>query len=72
MSSQRDWTTHGKHAPDAPTTVAPSRCPFCGSSAISTAAKRVDASAYWRCGGCGEMWNVGRLNEAKNQSYRRW
>ena len=40
---------------------APTSCPFCGSPKIATASEKADTSAYWRCEGCGEMWNVARL-----------
>lgn len=40
--------------------VAPSECPACRSSAITTAARSRDVNAYWRCERCGEVWNVSR------------
>jgi ribosomal protein L37AE/L43A len=40
---------------------APSACPFCGSSKVTTAREMVDTSTYWRCETCGEVWNAGRL-----------
>jgi hypothetical protein len=27
-------------------------------------------SSYWRCGACGEIWNVERLKEATRQGGR--
>jgi transposase-like protein len=42
----------------------PATCPFCGSSKISTTGEKPDQSAYWRCEGCGDVWNVGRLKTA--------
>jgi transposase-like protein len=61
------------HGADADVTVAPTACPFCGSSAITTASEHADASSYWRCVGCGELWNVDRLRASSAQSYNgRW
>jgi transposase-like protein len=42
----------------------PAACPFCRSTEIATSSKRVDISAYWRCGKCGEIWNVDRQRES--------
>jgi transposase-like protein len=39
----------------------PTHCPTCHSHDVKTASKVVNASSYWRCGACGEVWNVGRL-----------
>ncbi|MGB7220333.1 MAG: hypothetical protein WBD07_16155 [Vicinamibacterales bacterium] len=39
----------------------PSSCPFCRSPKIAPTSAKVDASTYWRCEACGEMWNPGRL-----------
>lgn len=49
--------------------VAPTVCPFCQSTAVSTASKRVDVSTYWRCAKCNEVWNVGR--QATQSGFRR-
>jgi transposase-like protein len=46
-----------EHEPSPP----PKECPFCRSTRIVTSAERIDASSYWRCEGCGQMWNVERL-----------
>jgi transcription elongation factor Elf1 len=46
---------------------APTACPFCGSAKIATPGEKADnASAYWRCETCGEMWNVSRLRTRQN------
>jgi transposase-like protein len=51
----------------------PTTCPFCRSAKISTPSERVDASTYWRCEACGQMWNVGRHTASQRPSYgRRW
>src|SRR6185503_13740152 len=47
--------------PAAALPAAPSACPFCQSAKISTPSEKVDASTYWRCDACGQMWNVARL-----------
>jgi transposase-like protein len=54
---------HDESAPH----VKPTTCPFCKSSQIAAATEKVDASTYWRCESCGEMWNLGRLNVSANR-----
>jgi transposase-like protein len=49
--------------------IAPTACPVCRSTALTTAAKHIDASTYWRCSRCGEVWNVAR-REAGRRSPR--
>jgi len=36
-------------------------CPFCRSANVSTSSKAVTDFTYWRCHGCGEIWNQARL-----------
>jgi predicted Zn finger-like uncharacterized protein len=43
---------------EAPET--PSRCPACRSQDVTTTSKVASTDAYWRCGACGEVWNVAR------------
>ena len=50
---------------------APTRCPSCGARDVVTTSKVVDASSYWRCGACGEVWNVARQREASRYVGRR-
>jgi transposase-like protein len=45
-------------------TRAPSQCPTCRSSDVTTTSKVVTTASYWRCGACGEVWNAGRLSAA--------
>ena len=52
-----------------PETGVPVKCPVCHSSSISTSAKTPDASSYWRCGPCGEIWNAGRHHAPRRQAY---
>lgn len=51
-------------------TKIPSVCPSCRSSSISTSAKSPDASSYWRCERCGEIWNVARRDAVRPGAYR--
>jgi hypothetical protein len=54
-------------------TPAPTACPFCQSTKITTPSEKVDANTYWRCDACGQMWNVGRQRTTnRNQSGGRW
>jgi len=46
----------------------PTACPFCRSVKISIPSEKVDASTYWRCEACGQMWNVSRQG-AQRPSY---
>jgi predicted Zn finger-like uncharacterized protein len=43
----------------------PAVCPACQSVSIITTAKIPDATSYWRCTNCGEIWNVSRRHEAR-------
>jgi transposase-like protein len=47
----------------------PATCPFCQSSKVVTASEKLDASTYWRCEACGQVWNVGRLRAAGRYRY---
>ena len=38
----------------------PARCPACRSQDVKTTSKVATVDAYWRCGDCGEVWNVAR------------
>jgi transposase-like protein len=44
---------------------APKACPFCNSLNIQTTSKEVNASTYWRCAACGQIWNAGRLQHGR-------
>jgi ribosomal protein L37AE/L43A len=51
----------------------PKFCPFCRSKDLRTAAKVINESTYWRCIGCGEIWNPGRLRPAQSPGFGgRW
>ena len=54
-----------------PTAPAVSSCPFCRSSQITTTSKSATGNdVYWRCSGCGEIWNPSRL-ETQRGGWRR-
>jgi transposase-like protein len=57
----------GVNAEPAP--AVPTACPFCRSALVATANEKVDATAYWRCKSCGQIWNVGRLLMNSRHSY---
>lgn len=38
----------------------PTSCPACRSTAIASVVVNPDEHAYWRCEGCGEVWNAAR------------
>jgi len=55
--------------PDQEAPPTPTACPFCRSPKIMTTSTKADASAYWRCEACGQVWNVGRLRPAGRQNH---
>jgi len=70
VSSYRLSNTQGRsraprHEADSPTT-----CPACQSSAIVTTEKKPDASSYWRCERCGEVWNDSRVDGPRDARRR--
>jgi transposase-like protein len=48
-----------------PETAAPKSCPFCKSLNVKTTSKEVNASTYWRCAACDQIWNAGRLQHGR-------
>ena len=54
-----------------PSSALPKSCPKCQSTSIATTAKRPVAESYWRCEGCGEIWNNSRRQEARTGT-RTW
>jgi len=50
----------------------PTACPACRSLAISTTARKPDENTYWRCGGCGEIWNAARRESRPSNGGYRW
>lgn len=70
MTFKGQWAT-----PDADAErpfVAPSVCPFCQSTAVTSSGKQANASSYWRCSTCGELWNVARLQSHPGRVRRGW
>jgi transposase-like protein len=65
-----------REAPTSPdgTTPRPG-CPACRSPDVTTTSKTVDAESYWRCLGCGNVWNVRRqrtpARQARDLPFRR-
>lgn len=57
FSSDRDASA--RPAADSARSV-PTACPACRSPSVTTTAKHPDATTYWRCEACGEVWNVSR------------
>ena len=59
--------------PQPEPTLAPTACPFCQSTKITTPSEKVDANTYWRCDACGQMWTVARQRTTnRNQFGGRW
>lgn len=52
-------TPNGQRQADEPM-AAPTACPACRSSEVTTTSKVVSSETYWRCVRCGEIWNVAR------------
>jgi transposase-like protein len=48
----------------------PTQCPACQSNAITTTARNPDEHSYWRCSGCGEVWNASRRHDRLRVGYR--
>ena len=49
--------------PQTPRVTVPTSCPFCRSVNLKTTSKIIDESTYWRCIGCGVIWNPGRQGQ---------
>jgi predicted Zn finger-like uncharacterized protein len=50
---------------------APTNCPTCRSQDLITTSKVISEESYWRCGACGEVWNVRRQRAAARYVDRR-
>ena len=55
-----------------PASVAPTACPFCASADVHTVSKSLTVSTYWRCSGCGQIWNVERTRDRPFGRPGRW
>jgi transposase-like protein len=69
MTATRFMMNDHPHADDE--VSVPTECPSCHSKDIKAADKVVDASSYWRCGACGDVWNVMRQRPANPYAYQR-
>jgi ribosomal protein L37AE/L43A len=49
-----------------PVVVAPSRCPFCRSPAVTATGQKITVATYWRCEACGQVWNPLRLRPSNS------
>jgi predicted Zn finger-like uncharacterized protein len=61
--SRPTWGLPPAPASPPPAASAPTTCPACRSTLIATTAKSPDATSYWRCGSCGEIWNAARRED---------
>jgi predicted Zn finger-like uncharacterized protein len=71
VSDYRLSSTQGRSRTPRYEGGSPTTCPACQSSAIVTTEKKPDASSYWRCESCGEVWNDARL-DATRHARRKW
>ena len=60
------------HTQPTEASIAPKTCPFCNSSDVKTTSKVVNASTYWRCASCGQIWNVSRLSHGSRRPFGRF
>ena len=58
--------TNGPEEPEVP-----ARCPACRSQDVKTTSKVASVDAYWRCGDCGEVWNVARNRAGSRHAHDR-
>jgi len=54
-----------------PVAEAVTACPFCRSDKVTQSGKAPTTDTYWRCLGCGEVWNPAR-DAAGRQRRGRW
>jgi ribosomal protein L37AE/L43A len=55
------YSRHSIDSPDAKRLTQAPTCPKCQSPDTSSASKRPNASSYWRCLRCGDVWNPALL-----------
>lgn len=65
-----DWEKSAAPGSTATTPTAVIECPFCRSHNIATTGDTASSSSYWRCHGCGEIWNPVRQTQPRR--YRNW
>ena len=70
MNSRDFGTRDADQSRSAAAETTPTVCPACRSSSITTTARNPDEHTYWRCGGCGEVWNVSRRGTSPSGGHR--
>jgi transposase-like protein len=70
MNSYDSWSGSGNRSTQARVVTLPTICPACRSSSITTTSRNPDENSYWRCGGCGEVWNASRRSDVQRGGYR--
>jgi ribosomal protein L37AE/L43A len=65
------WPDRQRTADVEPQVSRPVACEACGSSAVSTGSKTIDANTYFNCGKCGHVWHPGRSRD-RDDRHRRW
>lgn len=65
-----DWDKSAAPSSAATTPAAIVECPFCQSRNIAATGDTGSSSTYWRCHGCGEIWNPTR--PAQPSRHRSW
>lgn len=69
---QGDLRGDGPNDPNSPEgPEAPARCPACRSQDVTTTSKIPSVDNYWRCGSCGEVWNVARHRAGSRYAHDR-
>jgi transposase-like protein len=71
MNSHDFGTVDAYRSRSAAAATTPTVCPACQSASITTTARNPDENTYWRCGGCGEVWNASR-RETEPSGGHRW
>jgi transposase-like protein len=70
MATYDSWNRGADRARPTTAVTPPTACPACQSATISTTARNPDENSYWRCGGCGEIWNASRRTTTRSGGYR--
>jgi len=65
MRFHEDRSATPASAATTPPTV--TQCPFCRSLQVATTGDAGSSSTYWRCDGCGEIWNPSRQTAPRRQ-----
>jgi len=66
------WNRAADRSPATLPTTIPTACPACQSRAITTTGRQADENTYWRCAGCGEVWNAARRRQAAPTRVHTW